>query len=278
MAYTDRQFEFEGLQVHYITGGSGFPVLLLHGSGPGVSTIGNWRRVLDPLAARFTVYGMDLIGFGRSARKPAPPYFDKALWLRQIAAMIRRIEGPALGLIGHSLAAALALETAAAEPRVGGVLTTGAMGAPVRLNEATARIWSFPRDRETLRTAAETLVYDRSLIDEAYLANREQVLFAGDYGDYFSAMFAGDKQAYLDAAIVPTATLRQVICPVAMLHGRDDTGFPASVTLALAQSLPQANILLIGRCSHSIAMEYPDLVVAAAETLFPRADQRKTGP
>ena len=269
MAYTDRSFEFEGIAVHYVTGGAGFPILLLHGSGPGASTIGNWRHVLEPLAERFRVYAMDLIGFGRSARKPAPPYFDYDLWLRQARAMLGRIEGQRVGLIGHSLSAAIALELAAAEPRVTQVMTTGAMGARFPLNEHTARIWSFPRDRAELRAAAETLIHDTRLIDETYLANRESVLFAGDYADYFTAMFAGDRQAFIDAAVVPEDRLRTIRCDATLLHGRDDRAFPAAVTMALAEHLPQASVQLIGNCSHSVAMEHPRVFLAAADILFP---------
>ena len=129
MAYTERQFNFEGIPVHYREGGRGFPILMIHGSGPGASTLGNWRLVLDPLAERFHIHAMDLVGFGLSGRKPAPPYFDLDLWLRQCKAMIGQIPGDRVGVIGHSLSGSLALKLAASEPRVAKVMTTGTMGA-----------------------------------------------------------------------------------------------------------------------------------------------------
>ncbi|HZU64472.1 MAG TPA: alpha/beta fold hydrolase, partial [Novosphingobium sp.] len=69
-------WSFEGLSVGCRIGGAGLPLLLIHGSGPGASTIGNWRLVLEDLANRYHVHAMDLVGFGESDRKPAPPYFD----------------------------------------------------------------------------------------------------------------------------------------------------------------------------------------------------------
>ena len=45
-----KQTTFNGLRVAYWEGGSGEPLLLIHGSGPGASTLGNWRLVLDELA------------------------------------------------------------------------------------------------------------------------------------------------------------------------------------------------------------------------------------
>ena len=267
--YTEHQFDFEECSAHYIVGGTGFPVLMLHGSGPGASTIGNWQKVLDPLAQRYKVYAMDLIGFGKSSRRPAPPYFDIALWLRQAREMIRKINGEAIGLIGHSVSGALALKLAAAEPRITKVIVTGTMGASFPLNEGTKRTWTFPKDRDALRAAAETLIYNKSLIDDTYLKNREAVLYTGDYGPYFSVMFGGDQQAYIEAAVVKPEELRRITCDVTMLHGRNDVAFPPEVTMTLARALTQANVHLIGRCSHSIAMEYPAALVGAAELLFP---------
>jgi 2-hydroxymuconate-semialdehyde hydrolase len=169
-------FEFEGARVRYLEGGQGFPVLMLHGSGPGASTLGNWRMILEPLTERFQIFAMDLIGFGRSDRKPGPPYFDLDLWIRQSRAMLDRVPGERVGVIGHSLSGALALKLAAIESRIVKVMTTGTMGARFTANEQTVRTWTFPRDRAELRRTAEGLVYDRSLIDEAYLDNREKVI------------------------------------------------------------------------------------------------------
>ena len=78
----------EGIDVHYWAGGTGFPLLMLHGVGPGTSIQGNFGPVLEPLAARCRIVAVDLIGFGASGRKPNPPYFDLDLWLRQSEAML----------------------------------------------------------------------------------------------------------------------------------------------------------------------------------------------
>src|SRR5579863_9825036 len=116
-SYRQHALEVAGIEARYIEGGAGFPVLLIHGSGPGASTQGNWRLILEPLAAHVHVHAMDLIGFGQSGRKPAAPYFDLELWLRQCRALIALMPGERIGILGHSLSGALALKLAAAEPR-----------------------------------------------------------------------------------------------------------------------------------------------------------------
>jgi 2-hydroxymuconate-semialdehyde hydrolase len=275
MSFNEKQASFDGIPFAYLQGGHGFPVLMIHGSGPGASTAGNWSKVLGPLSGFCSLYGMDLIGFGRSGRKPHPPFFDFNLWFQQCRSMIELIPGDQVGIIGHSISGALALKVAAYEPRVTKVLTTGCMGAPFNVNEDTIRTWTFPRNREELICAAKGLIYDSDLINEAYLQTRERVLFGDpNYGAYFESMFAGDKQAYVQACLLTPDELRRIRCEILMMHGRSDQAFPAEpLTLTLAKSLPQADVVLLGQCSHSIAMEYPHKLIDAARGLFTTAQR-----
>lgn len=261
-------FDFQGIPVHCLTGGSGFPVLMIHGSGPGASTIGNWRKVLAPLADRYQIFAMDLIGFGESGRKPAPPYFDMDLWLAQCQAMLARMPGEQVGVIGHSISGALGLKLAAVEPRIAKVMTTGCMGSVFVPNPATLTTWTFPRDREALKLAAANLIHDKRLIDDAYIANREAVLFSGDYEAYFGQMFEGDKRRFIDAAALSAQELGRITCDVLMVHGRNDLAFPPELTQTLSASLPQADVVLLGQCAHSVAFERPDTFVQLATGFF----------
>jgi 2-hydroxymuconate-semialdehyde hydrolase len=269
MALTEHDIDFEGNSVHFWEGGSGFPVLMLHGSGPGAGTMGNWRFVLESLAASYHVLATDLIGFGESGRKRAEPYFDIALWRRQVQFMLDRLPPGPAGIIGHSLSASLALGLAAANERVTKVLTTGAMGGHFEVNRYTDLCWTFPETRENLREAVECLVYDRTVVTDALLNNRMEILHDGKYGPYFRTMFAGSKQQYVDAAVLPPETLNALTCDVVMMHGRDDQPFPyAENSLALSAAIPYADVILLGRCGHSPALEHPEKLLSAAKLLF----------
>src|SRR5690606_29293281 len=124
--------------------GGGQALLLLHGSGPGASGIGNWQPVLSSLAERFDVFAPDMIGFGKSGRKPAAPYFDYGLWLRQAISILECIPQQRVGVIAHSLSASIGLTMAADHPRVAGIMTTGAMGARFEL-QSKSPAWVCPR-------------------------------------------------------------------------------------------------------------------------------------
>jgi 2-hydroxymuconate-semialdehyde hydrolase len=259
---------FEDTIVHCWEGGSGLPVLMLHGSGAGASIPGNFKRVLEPLAERFHVLAADLVGFGESGRKKAEPYFDMALWGRQARHLVSRLPGGPVGVIGHSLSGALALKLAAAEKRVAGVITTGTMGVSFP-GVPGARGWTYPEDREKLRLSAEGTVFTKSLIDEAELDQRTRILTAPGYREYFSSMFARERQHYIDASAVTEDELSRVQCPVLLMHGAQDQSFPAERTsLVLVKSLPNADAVVLGRCGHSVALEYPEKFLVAASEFF----------
>jgi 2-hydroxymuconate-semialdehyde hydrolase len=259
---------FASTSVHFVEGGQGFPVLLLHGTGPGVSVIGNFRGILDALAERYHVFGMDWIGFGASGRLGTPPFFDLALWEQQVRFALERIAADRVGILAHSLGAAVALRVAATDRRVVKLLTTGAMGAPFSANEYTRSTWTFPASPEALRRTMEMLVYDRSLLTDEFIANRFENLQRGAYQAYFSSMFEGSPQQYVDAAVVPEAMLATVQAEVLMMHGRDDVAFPVATTTILTGKIRQADAWILGRCRHSVALEYPEKVLAAAHVLF----------
>ena len=59
--------EVEGLRLRYRDGGSGEPVLLLHGIG---RSLEDWTEQHDRLSDRYRVISLDLPGFGYSDRLP----------------------------------------------------------------------------------------------------------------------------------------------------------------------------------------------------------------
>ncbi|WP_407713723.1 alpha/beta fold hydrolase [Comamonas testosteroni] len=264
-------FQFEGVEVTYYRGGQGKPLLLLHGSGPGASSMGNWNPILPSLLENFEVFAVDLVGFGKSGRKPHPPYFDFAMWVRQAKAMLDLVRpGEKVGVIGHSISAAVALSIASRNARIAAVLTTGAMGQRFAPVEQTESVWTGPRDRKQLVTTLSGIIFDANVITEAYLQAREPVVFAPGYADYFDQMFEGDKQHFVDAAILSDELLASIQQPVVLLHGKQDIAFPASTSIELAQKLPHAELMLLDRCSHSVAFERSSTLLAIANDHFSR--------
>lgn len=260
---------FEGIEVHTWEGGSGFPVLMLHGVGPGTSIEGNFGPVLEPLASFCRIVAADLIGFGRSGRKPEPPYFDVDLWVRQAEALLARLPAGPCGIAGHSMGGAIALKVAARTPRITRVLTSSSVGARYALPHALDAFWAATGDKDALRAAMRRMVDDPAAVTEAMIEDRLKYLSSSDYGNYFARMFEAPRQRYLDAGVLSESELARIEARVLMLHGRHDQPCPAEqTTLALASRLPKADVLLFGRCGHNLPRERSADYIAAARGLF----------
>jgi 2-hydroxymuconate-semialdehyde hydrolase len=68
-------------------------VLLIHGSGPGVSAWANWRLVMPALARQRRVIAPDMVGFGYSDR-PAGIAYSMDTWVQQALDLIDALDLP----------------------------------------------------------------------------------------------------------------------------------------------------------------------------------------
>lgn len=105
--------DVEGIATNYHRLGSGPPVVLLHGSGPGVSAYANWRLTMPALAERFTVIAPDIVGFGFTDRPEAFPYGLDA-WRAHLLGFVDALGLERFSLVGNSFGGGLAISLAAA--------------------------------------------------------------------------------------------------------------------------------------------------------------------
>ena len=76
-----------GIKTNYLEAGKGDPVVLIHGSGPGVTSYANWRLVLPALAENFRVLAPDMVGFGFSQR-PTNIEYGVQTWADQVVGLM----------------------------------------------------------------------------------------------------------------------------------------------------------------------------------------------
>ncbi len=105
-----------GAKIHGRRGGSGEPVLLLHGIP---ETHLMWHRVAPQLARQYTVVATDLRGWGDSSKPPSTddhePYSMRAIGRDQIEVM-RSLGYERFRLVGHDRGARCAYRLALDEP------------------------------------------------------------------------------------------------------------------------------------------------------------------
>lgn len=99
--FASRRVEAAGAKIALACGGSGPPLLLLHGYP---QTHAMWHRIAPALARRYTVVCADLRGYGDSSKPPSDashaPYSKRAMAADMVAVM-RALGHPRFRLVGH---------------------------------------------------------------------------------------------------------------------------------------------------------------------------------
>ncbi|MEV6012053.1 alpha/beta hydrolase [Streptomyces sp. NPDC051976] len=104
--------DVDGVRMHYVKGGSGTPVVLIHGWP---QTWFGWWPIMPELAKRHTVYAVDLPGLGDSTGSPTG--YDKATLARYVHKLIAtRLGVRDARVIGHDFGAAVAFQYASQFP------------------------------------------------------------------------------------------------------------------------------------------------------------------
>ena len=101
----------EDVVLHYVTAGSGDPLVLLHGWP---QTWYEWRRIMPELAERYTVIAPDMRGLGDSSR-PATGY-DKRTIAGDIRQLVRKLGFEQILLVGHDWGGPVAYAYACGHP------------------------------------------------------------------------------------------------------------------------------------------------------------------
>lgn len=104
--------DVDGVRMHYVAGGSGSPVVLIHGWP---QTWYGWWPIMPALAERHTVYAVDLPGLGDSTGRPTG--YDKATLARYVHTLIAdRLGVRDATVVGHDFGAAVAFQYASQFP------------------------------------------------------------------------------------------------------------------------------------------------------------------
>jgi len=160
--------------------GSGTPILLVHGIHAAASAF-EWRHNASDLASKFTVYSIDLIGFGRSER-PASRYSGR-LFTALIDDFVAQVIAAPCAIVASGLSAAYAIVLGARDPsRFPALVLVGPTGL-TRLNLSATTRGDFARvavdtpvvgtamynalvSRRSLRAFLQSVYADNSLVSE----------------------------------------------------------------------------------------------------------------
>jgi 2-hydroxymuconate-semialdehyde hydrolase len=251
-----RRIDCGGLGVNVHDHGAGRPVVLIHGSGPGVSAWANWRLIIPALARDFRVIAPDMAGFGFTDR-PEGFAYNKAAWVKQVIDLLDALGLEQVDLIGNSFGGAIALATAIRHPaRVGRLVLMGSVGVSFPITPALDAVWGYTPSLEAMRGLLDIFAYDRGLVNDELAELRYKASIQPGFQESFAAMFPAPRQRWVDALASPEEAIRALPHETLVIHGREDKVIPPEVSARLAQLIDRAQLHVYARCGHWTQIEH----------------------
>jgi len=232
------------------------PVLLLHGSGPGVTATANWRPIIPAVSASRRVIAPDQLGFGGTATGEQRTY-GRTAWTDHALALLDTLVIGTVDIIGNSMGGAIALSIAAARPdAVRRIVLMGSMGVAMALPDGLNAVWGYTPGMEQMRQVVGLFAHNRDLITDELVELRFQASLNPPVRDSWEAMFPEPRQRWVDDLALSGVELGAIRAPVLMVHGRDDRVVPWRRSSAqLLDLLPDARLHVLSGCGHWTMIE-----------------------
>lgn len=258
---TSRTVKTPQWHLHYHEAGSGQPVILLHGSGPGATGWSNFAANIEALSKQFKVYAVDMPGWGQSDactvdrldHVEATRQFMDALGLQKAA------------FVGNSMGGHTSMNFAIQHPqRISHLIT---MGPPAPLpsivrpgdgpSEGLKILIQAYRDPspEVMARLIEIMVFDKKFATPELLKARSDAAKARPehLKNYLDGLPKGSP---IPQWLNPTR-LHEIAVPTLLIHGRDDRVVHYEGTLQLLAQIPNSRAVLLNRCGHWAMIEHP---------------------
>lgn len=248
------------IRVHYNEAGSGFPLICLHGGGPGATGWSNYQRNIEALSQNYRVILPDLPGFGKTD-KPAIEGGRFAFYARTIRDLMDAIGVEKAHFVGNSMGGGTTLKFAMEYPdRADRLVGMGPAGGVTLFNpmptEGIRHLMGYYAppgpSKQRMEAFIRTMVYDQSLLNDDLFEQRYQASIQPELlqAQPMRPGAGGIEDIWKELERVPHKTL--------LIWGRDDRVVPMDGGFLMLQRLPDAQLHVFSRCGHWTQWEKTD--------------------
>lgn len=253
-----------GIRTNYIEAGTSGapPLILIHGSGPGVTGFANWNGVIPALAEHFHVFAPDMVGFGYTDVPDDITDFTLDFWVGHIVGFLDALGIERASFIGNSYGGGLSLAVAARHPdRVARFVLMGAAGLKFEMSDGLRDVWGYEPSEANMRKLMETFAYNPALVTDAIVLSRHNASIRPGSHQAYSRLFPEPRQARLDGLATAESDIAAISAPALIIHGREDVIVPVDVAYRFSALLKHSELHVFGECGHWTQIEKRDRFV-----------------
>jgi 2-hydroxymuconate-semialdehyde hydrolase len=257
-----------GLKTNYLEAGEGEPVVLIHGSGPGVTAYANWRLAIPVLSQKYRVLAPDIAGFGYTERKEGVTY-NLDFWVQHLTEWLDAVGVKKARFVGNSFGGALTLALTVRRPElVDRFVLMGAAGVDFEVTPGLDAVWGYEPSIENMREIAKSFAYDTSIITDDLVKSRYEASIRPGFQESYSKLFAAPRQRHAKALATPEADIRKIEQRALVIHGRDDKIVPLTNSYKLHSLIPRSDLHVFGQCGHWTQIERKDAFLKLVMDFF----------
>ena len=243
------------VEVAYSIEGEGPPLYFIHGIGSRKAT---WEALIEDLRTDFTCVSFDLRGHGESPVPPVPYSLDELV--EDLEALRQRLGHERIHVVGHSLGGQIGPAYARTHPECVEtvVLLSTAAGRTSEDSAKVKGVVAMMREKG-VKPVLKTLI-NRWYTDE-FVASRPDAVEARvkQVVDTPEEVFLSVFDIYASTEMLPW--LSQLDCACLVMTGELDSGCSSVLNKLIADTLPNAELVILENLKHSILIEGPEKVL-----------------
>jgi len=243
------------LDIHYLTGGQGDPLVVIHGGSDGARA---WKKNVEALSENYTVYVPDLPGFGRSQPIDGDYYIPELVEF--VDEFSHNLGLESFHLMGHSLGGGVALSYALRFPhklKKLVLVSSLCLGREIAL---WVRLLSTPAICRAIGKVALAVLRGVKWVADLLLAPVEFIIPISSTSIHLGSNLTTLKEQ----ATVLLHRLSEIMVPTLVVWGAKDPILPVEQAYAAAELIPDCQVKVFEDCGHSV---YRDKVQEFSQTL-----------
>lgn len=231
-------------RIHYLTGGDGPPLVVVHGVA---SRAADAAPLFRQLMRQHRVYALDLLGYGESD-KPRDASYSVAMQAEVVRGFLDAAGLAEADVIGISLGGWIALKIAAEHPeRVRRLVLVSSAGLqfPTTLRETSFSASNLDELRASLALQTDNAKYAPEFVLRDFLRHSREKGWIG----------RRSMREALSGRDLLDRKLQRVRMPVLLVWGTNDRIIPFSVAASMQRELPHAKLIALRGCGHLAIVE-----------------------